>query len=82
MQRTVDRITTPLFALLLAASLTFGVSSVFAGEGSKECTYAPPTFLGACFSNEECTERCIAQGGFAGECSLMPDGKKCCFCAY
>jgi hypothetical protein len=82
MRKTGSRIVTPLFSLLFAASLTFGVASVFSQADAKECMYDPPTFLGACFSNEECTERCIAQGGYAGECSQMPDGKKCCFCAY
>lgn len=82
MRRTGNRLVRPLFALLFAASLAFGVTSSFAQANSKECLYDPPGFLGACFSNEECTERCIAAGGFAGECSNPPGGPRCCFCAY
>jgi hypothetical protein len=68
-----------MFALLLAASLTFGVTSVFAQVGVP-CDN-PPTLLGACSSQEECHSRCLGYGGFQGDCVTASDGTTCCICA-
>jgi hypothetical protein len=81
MRRISNRIATPLSALLFAASMTFGVSSVFAKpvSGTAACRYDPPSMLGACVSEADCDRRCAAWGG-EGECIPTPDGP-CCTCA-
>lgn len=77
----MSTITRPLFALLFAASLTFGIRTAFAQPASGgACKNEPPTFLGVCISEEDCDFRCIAEGGFDGTCMQRPDGA-CCICA-
>lgn len=82
MRRIASRFTTHLFALLFAASLTFGVSSVFANPptGAAACKNAPPTFLGACVSPDDCQRRCVLEGGFQGDC-ISNGTELCCICA-
>lgn len=81
MRRMTRRIATPLAALLFAASMTFGVSSVFANPASTTaaCRYDPPSMLGACVDEADCDRRCAAYGG-EGECIYTPSGN-CCTCA-
>ena len=75
MQRVGNRLATSALALLLAGSLTFGVSSALA-QVPGPCDYNPPTVLGYCSSEQECENRCIGSGGIDGICS-----ENCCFCA-
>ena len=75
-----NRFVAPLFALLLAASLTFGVTAVFAQVGGP-CDYSPPTVLGACSSEQQCDDRCAAHGGWEGDCVVGPNNSTCCLCA-
>lgn len=76
MRQTANRITAPLFALLFAASITFGVNSVFA-QVQAPCDYDPPTVLGYCATEEECDVNCWGHGGFDGTCTTS----NCCICA-
>ena len=80
MRTSANRLFAPLFALLLAASLTFGVTAVFAQVGAP-CDYDPPTILGACSSEAECDDDCAQHGGFQGDCIVSSDGSTCCLCA-
>ncbi len=78
--RTIgNRLMAPLFALLLAASLTFGVTTTFAQpREAPPCFNDPPNALGSCSSQEECQRKCDFYGGQPiGDCI---DG--CCFCAF
>jgi hypothetical protein len=72
-----NRFVARTFGLLLAASLTFGVSSVFSQAETNVCRTDPPTYLGTCSSEAECDEKCLAAGGFDGICT-----NGCCICAY
>lgn len=81
MRRMGNRLATPLFALLLAASLVFGVTSVFAQAAqTADCPFDGVNFVGACYSNEHCTDLCVMyNGGYPvtqGEC--WTNG--CCTC--
>ena len=79
--RTIrNRFIAPLFALLLAVSLTFGVTTVFA-QVAGPCDYSPPTVLGYCSSEAECDWNCAAHGGWEGDCVTGPNNTKCCLCA-
>jgi hypothetical protein len=77
MRRLGNRLTALLSGLALAGSLTFGVTSAFAEANTIPCRWDPITHLGACSTEQECDNRCIAYGGFDGECAMG-----CCHCAY
>lgn len=79
MQWIGNRIAAPLMGLLFAASLVFGVTSAFA-QAKLACKDQPPTFLGACISPASCQSRCLAAGGFQGDCISTAEGL-CCICA-
>ena len=81
MRRTGNRIVGSLFTLLFAASLLFGIRTAFAQPiAENACRYDPPTWLGACISPSSCHSRCLAQGGFQGEC-ISNGSELCCTCA-
>jgi hypothetical protein len=75
-----NRFAAPLFGLVLAVSLAFGVTSVFAQARQSDCLFDGRTFVGACYSDQHCTDLCIMyNGGYPntrGEC--WPNG--CCVC--
>ena len=76
MQWIGNRLATSALAVLLAGSMTFGVSSALA-QVRAPCDYDPPTVLGYCSSEEECDRMCIGSGGFDGFCTF----DNCCLCA-
>ncbi len=76
MQWIGNRLATSALALLLAVSLTFGVSSALT-QVRAPCRYDPPIELGYCSSQEECEATCRGSGaGDFGWCTS--DG--CCTC--
>lgn len=79
MRRIGNRLVAPLFALLLTVSLAFGVTSALAQVQQNECSFDGRNFVGACNSNEHCTDLCIMyNGGYpatAGDC-----WSGCCVC--
>ena len=78
MRRIGNRFITPLFGLLVAASLTFGVTSTRAqARNASECFYSPTHALGYCATQQECQTRCEQEGGRVGECTSFG----CCMCA-
>jgi hypothetical protein len=81
MRRIGNRVAAPLFALLLAASLVFGVTSAFATPAkAMSCTNDPPTFLGTCTSDSHCRDKCRFYGGDpVGDCTSVPG---CCICLF
>lgn len=81
MRRIGNRLAAPLFALMLAASLAFGVSTTFAAPASAgACPNDPPNFLGTCTSDADCTQKCRFYGGDPiGDCTSLPG---CCLCAF
>ena len=80
MKKIGRRLATSALALLLAASLAFGVTSVFAQARQTDCLFDGRTFVGACYSNQHCTDLCVMyNGGYpntVGEC--WTNG--CCVC--
>lgn len=82
MRRIGNRITTPLFSLLFAASLAFGVTSVFAqaDQGEGRCPDDGWSYLaGYCSSPEYCNLKCLGRYYSSGECIAGPEGN-CCVC--
>jgi hypothetical protein len=82
MQRISNRMMAPLFALLLAASLAFGVGSALAQPAAAAaCPYNPGSGqIGvSCTVRANCTAPCQAAypGSPGGVCS-----GGCCVCAY
>lgn len=74
-----NRLVAPLFGLLLAASLAFGVTTTFAAPSkAPPCLNDPPHALGTCSSQEECQRKCDFYGGLPiGDCT-----NGCCTCAF
>jgi hypothetical protein len=81
MRRIGNRLVAPLFALLMVASLAFGVTTTFATPGQAlTCPNDPPTWLGTCTSDEHCTNKCRFYGGDPiGDCTSRPG---CCVCLF
>lgn len=71
--RKTTRPTHLVFALLTAATLSFGAASAFAAASND-----PPTIIGTCTSQQDCQTKCELAGGYAGECDI----KGRCHCAY
>jgi hypothetical protein len=84
MRRISNRIATPLFALMFAASLAFGVTSSFAQVArlapvAAACPDDGFISAGPCISPEHCDERCRRRGFIGGDCIVGPEGN-CCVC--
>jgi hypothetical protein len=80
MRRITNRITTPLFALVLATALSFGISTAFARPAAANaCFYSPPTALGACSSQAQCQLMCNAYGTNPNSLCTRAG---CCVCAF
>lgn len=81
MQRIARRITTPLFALLLTASLAFGVTSSFAqAERVGECPDDGWSInAGRCTTPEFCDLKCQGRWFEGGDCITGIEGN-CCVC--
>lgn len=77
MPRPLRRATAPLFGLLVALALAFGVRSAAAAPARTDCPTIPPTALGTCINDSGCTTKCRFRNGpsYSGECV---DG--CCIC--
>ncbi|HEX6910908.1 MAG TPA: hypothetical protein VF142_10955 [Longimicrobium sp.] len=71
--RMTARPTHLLFALLTAATLTFGAATAFAAPASERDS----AIIGTCTSQQDCQTKCEAVGGYAGEC----DTRGRCHCA-
>jgi hypothetical protein len=79
MRRIASSFTAPLFALLMAASLAFGVTTLFAQPAEPcEVNYFTGQVGAACNVTEDCTTPCrmVFPGTAGGAC-----GGGCCFCA-
>lgn len=71
MSRTLKVAVSAVYALLMAAGLTFGASQVLAsGSAVSNC-------IGTCppFNNDTCKEECQNQGFGSGQCLM---GTDCC----
>lgn len=85
MRRIARRITTPLFALLFAASLAFGVGSSFAqAERAAPAAATCPDDgwsinAGACASQLLCRQKCQGRNYLTGDCLGGIEGN-CCVC--
>ena len=85
MRRITDRIAPPLLALLIAASLAFGVTSTFAQAGqplphARACANNTDDLLGDCGGLPEvCAYRCQQRGSVTGDCIGDASGN-CCVC--
>lgn len=82
MKRLIRRISTAVYALGILGALTFGASQAFGRAVLQTCPYDPPTWLGACGTVEDCTERCRAFTGdpdSQGRCDVAPY-YGCCHC--
>ena len=81
MRTIAHRFTAPLFALLMAVSLAFGVTSVFAQAASEPCPidYSSGRTGASCSVSQDCTKSCrmAFPGSPGGVCSFG-----CCICAY
>jgi len=77
MTRPLKRATAPLFGLLVALALGFGVRTATAAPAGTDCPYNPPTNLGTCFSDLNCNTKCVKNLGstYSGECVYG-----CCIC--
>jgi hypothetical protein len=75
MRKIGSRIVSPLSALLLAASLAFGASTVFAQpQTQSNCNMG----YGTCTQDSTCQQRCDFYGGYPiGACE-----NGCCVCLF
>lgn len=86
MRRIGNRVVTPLFSLLFAASLAFGVTTSFAqaervNPDPFSCPNNYDNLLGDCDGYPEvCNFRCQQRGYVAGDCIGSVQGD-CCVCA-
>lgn len=82
MRKIGNRLATPLFALLFAASLAFGVGSVFAQPAAaSDCPADYPNGrIGlACSVNSDCAQGC--QYFYPGVSEAWHCARGCCLCA-
>jgi hypothetical protein len=84
MRRIGNRLATPLFALLFAASLAFGVTSAFAqadrvAPAAAVCPNNNDYLLGNC--SPTCDQRCLDHFYTSGACISDQNGD-CCVCLH
>jgi hypothetical protein len=82
MRKIGNQLATPLFALLCAASLAFGVGSVFAQPAAvSACPVDYPNgYVGlACSVNSDCAQEC--QYVYPGVSNAWNCAGGCCLCA-
>lgn len=75
MRGTLAMVVISLFAV---GALTLGARELLAQDAATVCPYSPPNVLGECISPEQCQQSCLAEGGYAGSCTLSSN---CCLCA-
>jgi hypothetical protein len=85
MRRIGNRLAAPLFALLLAASLAFGVTTSFAQAerpaSRLACENNGDDLLGSCSGFAlPCDFRCQQNGYIGGDCIGGIGGDDCCVC--
>ena len=76
--RSLSHVTRTLFAVLVAAGLAFGATTVFA----KPASAAKACFgdaIGTCTSTAACNTACTAAGGIPGQ-AVCRNG--CCYCPF
>jgi hypothetical protein len=82
MRQIVSRATRVVYALTIAAALTFGGAQVFGSSTSDPCSPIDSTMRGSCDvlgGPAGCQASCEQVGGFIGECDTSFN---CCHCAH
>ena len=77
MKAYLNRISTALFALVVAGGLAFGGSQALSSPAAPPCT--GPDAVGECppLNNDTCDDKCVEEDFLGGECG--PGG--CCRCS-